>query len=323
MNKPKKERMETCLVTGGAGFIGSHLCEKLLNSGYRVLCMDNFITGRKENIQPLFSNPHFQFLYHDVIKPTDLKEGVHYIFHFASPASPVHYQWYPLETALVNSTGTKNLLDVTLGGPTKFLLASTSEVYGDPLVHPQKENYWGNVNTVGPRSCYDESKRLAETLTTIYHQEFGCDVTIVRIFNTYGPRMKKDDGRVVSNFICQAIQNLPLTVYGDGKQTRSLCYIDDLIEGIIKVMFSKTTSGEVFNLGNPHEVTIGELATLIKQFTHSKSEITYYPLPQDDPKQRNPDIQKIQKRLSWSPKVSLEKGLTQTIQWFQENQRVN
>jgi nucleoside-diphosphate-sugar epimerase len=232
----------------------------------------------------------------------------------------VHYQWYPLETALVNSTGTKNLLDVTLGGPTKFLLASTSEVYGDPLVHPQKESYWGNVNTVGPRSCYDESKRLAETLTTIYHQEFGCDVAIVRIFNTYGPRMKKDDGRVVSNFICQAIRNLPLTVYGDGKQTRSLCYVDDLIEGITHVMFSKTTSGEVFNLGNPHEVTIGELAIVIKGLTRSKSEISYHPLPQDDPKQRNPDIQKIGDQLGWAPKISLEKGLSQTIDWFQKNQ---
>ncbi|HEX9756171.1 MAG TPA: UDP-glucuronic acid decarboxylase family protein [Nitrospiria bacterium] len=312
--------METCLVTGGAGFIGSHLCEKLLGKGYHVLCMDNFITGRKENIQPLFSNPHFKFLHHDVIQSIELKEEVHYIFHFASPASPVHYQWYPLETALVNSTGTKNLLDVTLGGPTKFLLASTSEVYGDPLVHPQKESYWGNVNTVGPRSCYDESKRLAETLTTIYHQEFGCDVAIVRIFNTYGPRMKKDDGRVVSNFICQAIRNLPLTVYGDGKQTRSLCYVDDLIEGITHVMFSKTTSGEVFNLGNPHEVTIGELAIVIKGLTRSKSEISYHPLPQDDPKQRNPDIQKIGDQLGWAPKISLEKGLSQTIDWFQKNQ---
>jgi nucleoside-diphosphate-sugar epimerase len=282
--------------------------------------MDNFITGRKENIQPLFSNPHFKFLHHDVIQSIELKEEVHYIFHFASPASPVHYQWYPLETALVNSTGTKNLLDVTLGGPTKFVLASTSEVYGDPLVHPQKESYWGNVNTVGPRSCYDESKRLAETLTTIYHQEFGCDVAIVRIFNTYGPRMKKDDGRVVSNFICQAIRNLPLTVYGDGKQTRSLCYVDDLIEGITHVMFSKTTSGEVFNLGNPHEVTIGELAIVIKGLTRSKSEISYHPLPQDDPKQRNPDIQKIGDQLGWAPKISLEKGLSQTIDWFQKNQ---
>lgn len=311
--------MKTCLVTGGAGFIGSHLCEKLLVSGYRVLCMDNFITGRKENIQTLFSKPNFRFIFHDVIQPLQLDEEVHYIFHFASPASPIHYQWYPLETALVNSTGTKNLLDITLGGPTKFLLASTSEIYGDPLVHPQKENYWGNVNTVGPRSCYDESKRLAETLTNIFHQEFGCDVAIIRIFNTYGPRMKKDDGRVVSNFTMQALQHLPMTVYGDGKQTRSLCYIDDLVEGITKVMFSPTTSGEVFNLGNPHEVTIGELAQLIKKLTQSKSEIIYYPLPEDDPKQRNPDIQKIQERLKWTPLVHLEKGLSKTIDWFQSN----
>lgn len=308
--------MKTCVVTGGAGFIGSHLCRALLDAHFRVICVDNFITGRKENIQPLFAQKEFRFLHHDVIHPLDPGEEVHYIFHFASPASPIFYQWYPLETALVNSTGTKNLLDLTLRGDTKFLLASTSEVYGDPMVHPQGESYWGHVNPVGVRSCYDESKRLAETLTTIYHREFGCDVVVVRIFNTYGPRMRKDDGRVVSNFITQSLTSLPLTVYGKGTQTRSLCYIDDMVDGILKVMFSQTTSGEVFNLGNPQEVTILELATLIKKLTHSASEILFSPLPEDDPQQRCPSIEKAQKALSWKPRVSLEEGLSHTIEWF-------
>ncbi|MEW6410119.1 MAG: UDP-glucuronic acid decarboxylase family protein [Nitrospirota bacterium] len=308
--------METCLVTGGAGFIGSHLCERLLKDGYRVICVDNFLTGRKENLSMLFKNKNFIFLYHDVIQPIELKEEINYIFHFASPASPVFYQWYPLETALVNSTGTKNLLDLTLKGKTKFLLASTSEVYGDPLFHPQSENYWGNVNPVGLRSCYDESKRLAETLTTIYHREFGCDVTIVRIFNTYGPRMRRDDGRVISNFITQSIEGLPLTVYGNGKQTRSLCYIDDMIDGIVKVMFSDNTSGGIFNLGNPEETTIIELAGLIKKLTKSKSEVIFYPAPVDDPQKRCPDISKAKKHIDWYPKVSLQEGLEHTIRWF-------
>lgn len=308
--------METCLVTGGAGFIGSHLCERLLKEGYRVICVDNFLTGRKENLRALFKNKNFVFLYHDVIQPIELKGEINYIFHFASPASPVFYQWYPLETALVNSIGTKNLLDLTLKGKTKFLLASTSEVYGDPLVHPQKEDYWGNVNPAGLRSCYDESKRLAETLTTIYHREFGCDVTIVRIFNTYGPRMRRDDGRVISNFITQSIEGLPITVYGDGKQTRSLCYIDDMIDGIVKVMFSDNTSGGIFNLGNPQETTIIELAGLIKEITQSRSEIIFYPAPADDPQKRCPDISRVKAHIDWYPKVSLQEGLEYTIRWF-------
>ncbi len=308
--------MRCCLVTGGAGFIGSHLCERLLRDGYQVICVDNLLTGRKENIQPLFQQEGFEFVHHDIIHPLERRERVEYIFHLASPASPVHYQWYPLETALVNSAGTKNLLDLTLRDHVKFLLASTSEVYGDPLVHPQPEGYWGNVNPTGARSCYDESKRMAEALTMIYRREFGCDTVIARIFNTYGPRMRRDDGRVVSNFMNQALHQAPVTIYGDGKQTRSLCYVDDMIEGLLKVMFSPATSGQIFNLGNPHEVTMLDLATRIKALVRSSSPFVFSPLPEDDPKQRNPDIRKVQHAVGWTPQVSLEDGLARTLEWF-------
>lgn len=308
--------MQRCLVTGGAGLIGSHLCERLLRDGYGVICVDNLLTGRKENIQPFFQYEGFEFVSHDVIHPLDPPVRADYIFHLASPASPVHYQRYPLETALVNSVGTKHVLNLARRKDVKFLLASTSEVYGDPLVHPQPEGYWGNVNTTGVRSCYDESKRMAETLTMIYHRTFGCDTVIARIFNTYGPRMRRDDGRVVSNFITQALRQAPITIYGDGRQTRSLCYVDDMVEGLLKVMFSPVTSGQIFNLGNPHEVTMLDLATRITTLARSSSPCVFSPLPEDDPKQRNPDIRKVQHTIGWTPQVSLEDGLTRTLEWF-------
>lgn len=310
------------LVTGAAGFIGSHLCERLLKDGYRVIGLDNFITGRKENLKSLYDFAQFRFLHHDITEPIELAEEVSHIFHLASPASPVYYQWYPLQTALVNSVGTKNLLDLTLSGNTKFLLASTSEVYGDPEVHPQVESYWGNVNPTGFRSCYDEGKRFAESLSAIYAREFGSDVVIARIFNTYGPKMRKDDGRVISNFVTQALENEPITVYGTGRQTRSLCYVADMIDGLTTVMFGQTASCEVFNLGNPHEVTMRELAEAIKELTGSSSKIVLLPLPEDDPKRRKPDITKVSERLGWSPRVPLKEGLRQTIAWFKQHTAV-
>jgi nucleoside-diphosphate-sugar epimerase len=307
------------LVTGGAGFIGSHLCERLLKDGHRVIALDNFITGRKENLKPLYDYDQFRFIHHDITEPIELQEAVSHIFHLASPASPVYYQWYPLQTALVNSVGTKNLLDLTLAGNTKFLLASTSEVYGDPGVHPQVESYWGNVNPTGFRSCYDEGKRFAESLSAIYAREFGSDVVIARIFNTYGPKMRKDDGRVISNFVSQALEDEPITVYGSGRQTRSLCYVDDMIDGLLTVMFGATQSCEVFNLGNPDELTMRQLAEVIKELTGSHSKIVYKPLPEDDPSRRKPDIGKVYERLGWRPKVALRNGLARTIEWFQQN----
>jgi nucleoside-diphosphate-sugar epimerase len=315
------ETKGSVLVTGGAGFIGSHLCERLLKNGYRVIGLDNFITGRKENLKPLYSSKRFRFIHHDITKPVELQEDVSHIFHLASPASPVYYQWYPLQTALVLSMGTKNLLDLTLAGNTRFLLASTSEVYGDPDVHPQVESYWGNVNPTGFRSCYDEGKRFAESLSAIYAREFGSDVVITRLFNTYGPNMRKDDGRVISNFVTQALEGEPLTVYGTGHQTRSLCYIDDMITGLMTVMFGETGSCEVFNLGNPHEVTMLELAETIKAVTGSKSKIVFKPLPEDDPRRRKPDITKVKELLGWQPKVLLKDGLAKTIAWFGQNSK--
>jgi len=311
------------LVTGGAGFIGSHLCERLLADGHRVIALDNFITGRKENLKPLYDYERFRFIHHDITERLELNEDVSHIFHLASPASPVYYQWYPLQTALVNSVGTKNLLDLTLGGNTKFLLASTSEVYGDPDVHPQVESYWGNVNPTGFRSCYDEGKRFAESLSAIYAREFGSDVVITRIFNTYGPKMRKDDGRVISNFVTQALDEEPITVYGTGRQTRSLCYVSDMIDGLMTIMFGETESCEVFNLGNPHEVTMRQLAETIKELTGSSSKIVCKPLPEDDPRRRKPDITKICDRLGWRPNVALKDGLAQTIEWFQQRSTVS
>jgi len=309
--------MKTVLITGGAGFIGSHLCEFLLNSGYKVIAMDNLATGNINNIQHLRSNKNFVLIHHDVSNHIVVNEPLDFVLHFASPASPVDYQKIPIQTLKVGSLGTHNTLGLALAKKAKYLLASTSEVYGDPLVNPQPENYLGNVNPVGVRGCYDESKRFAEALTMAYHRIHKIDTKIVRIFNTYGERMRKDDGRVVPNFINQALKNKPITVYGDGKQTRSFCYIADLIEGIYKLMMSNIN--EPVNIGNPEEHTILEFAELIKELTKSKSKIVFKPLPTDDPHVRCPDIAKAKKELKWKPRVSLEEGLRKTIEWFKSS----
>ena len=306
--------MPTVLVTGGAGFIGSHLCERFLKEGNRVICMDNLITGKEENISHLSNNPDFKFIQHDVSKYVDIEEDLDFILHFASPASPIDYQLYPIQTLKVGSLGTHNTLGLAKAKGARFLLASTSEIYGDPLVSPQKEDYWGNVNCVGPRGVYDESKRFAEAITLAYHRTHKIDTKIVRIFNTHGPRMRKDDGRAVPNFINQALKGEPLTVFGDGSQTRSFCYVSDLIDGIYKLMLSNTN--EPVNIGNPRELSILESAKLILSLTRSRSQIIYKDLPVDDPKVRRPDITKARKELSWQPKVSLEEGLKKTIEWF-------
>ncbi len=307
------------LVTGGAGFLGSHLCEYLLERGYHVICLDNFLTGSEKNIEHLLKNKNFKYIKADVSRPFTLLpfHSFTFLFHLASPASPVDYQNHPEETALTNSVGTYNLLKLAVKNKAKFLLASTSEIYGDPLEHPQKESYWGNVNTFGVRSCYDEAKRFAETLVYIFIHKYNLDARVIRIFNTYGPRMQKDDGRVVSNFINQALSGEPLTVYGKGEQTRSFCYVSDLIEGIYKAMLEKNTNGEVFNLGNPGEYTVMELANKIRKLTGSKSKIVYKPLPKDDPTKRRPDISKAKEVLNWEPKVSLDEGLQKTIEYYQ------
>ena len=304
------------LVTGGAGFMGSHLCESVLNKGYDVLCLDNLCTGNKKNIQHLLNNSKFKFIQHDVTKPIDLK--VDFIFHLASPASPVDYQKLPVETSMANSIGTYNMLELARKNNARFLLASTSEVYGDPIEHPQKENYWGNVNPFGVRSCYDESKRFAEALAMSFHRKYNLDVRIARIFNTYGPRMRLDDGRVIPNFIVQAISKRPLTVYGDGKQTRSFCFISDMVEGLMKFMFADGLSGEVINLGSMDEREVIEVAKVLKKMISSESEIVFKPLPENDPAKRKPDITKAKKLLNWETKVDLKTGLTKTIEWFRE-----
>lgn len=314
--------MQKVLVTGGAGFIGSHLCDWLIDNNYQVNCLDNLITGSLENIKHLNTNKNFKFIQADI---ATYKEGTpevdfDYIFHLASPASPIDYQEYPEETLLTNSIGTVNVLNLAKRNPkTKVLIASTSEIYGDPKQHPQKESYWGNVNSFGPRSCYDESKRFAEAASYVFFKKYNLNVRIVRIFNTYGPRMQKDDGRVISNFINQAIKGQHLTVYGKGDQTRSFCFVSDMVFGITKAMFSQGTKGEVFNLGNPDEYTILQLSEKIKQMTHSKSEVSYKNLPEDDPQQRQPDISKAKKVLGWEPKVSLEDGLEETIRYYKSN----
>lgn len=313
--------METALVAGGAGFIGSHLCKRLLEKNIKVICVDNFITSDKKNIERFLNNSNFSFVEHDVTNNLEIKEKVDYVFHLASPASPNKnskrsYINFPLETLLVNSIGTKNLLDFAKKNDAKFLYTSSSEVYGDPLISPQKEEYFGNVNPNGIRSVYDEGKRFGEAITMTYFRKFKLDTRIIRIFNTFGPFMQIDDGRVVSNFINQAIQEKPLTVYGKGTQTRSFCYVDDMVEGIMASMFSDKSSGEVFNLGNPNEKTILEIAELINKLTNSSSKIKFEELPQDDPKVRNPDISKANKFLDWKPKISLEEGLRRTIEYF-------
>ena len=308
--------MSKVLVTGGAGFIGSHLCDYLLKEGLEVICLDNLLTGSERNIKHLLDNSKFKFIKADVMEPVNLE--VDCIFHLASPASPIDYQNHSEETLLVNSEGTLNMLKLALKNKAKILVASTSEIYGDPKEHPQKETYWGNVNSFGPRSCYDESKRFGEAATYVYINNHGVDARIVRIFNTYGPRMQKDDGRVVSNFINQAIEGNPLTVYGKGEQTRSFCYVSDLVEGIYKAMFTEGTRGEVINLGNPDEYKIIDLAEKIKKLTNSNSEIIFKDLPPDDPTQRQPDISKAKNLLSWEPKVKVDEGLQKTIEYYKD-----
>jgi dTDP-glucose 4,6-dehydratase len=304
------------LVTGGAGFLGSHLCDRLLAEGHNVLAMDNLITGTIDNIAHLAGNPHFHFIDHNVTNYIYIKGPLDAILHFASPASPVDYLELPIQTLKVGSLGTHNALGLALGKGARFLLASTSEVYGDPLVHPQREDYWGNVNPIGLRGVYDEAKRFGEAMTMAYHRSHGVDTRIVRIFNTYGARMRLDDGRVVPNFIAQALREEPLTVYGDGSQTRSFCYVSDLIDGIYRLLMSNEV--EPVNIGNPTELTILEFAQRINAITGNPGGIRFEPLPKDDPKQRKPDISKAQRILGWAPKVSLQEGLTQTIAYFRE-----
>jgi UDP-glucuronate decarboxylase len=311
----KENMMKRVLVTGGAGFIGSHLCEYLLEKENEVIALDNLFTGRKKNIYHLLNNPKFEFIRHDVVQPILLE--VDEIYHFACPASPVHYQYNPVKTTKTSVMGTINMLGLAKRIKAPVMLASTSEVYGDPLEHPQKESYWGNVNTLGPRACYDEGKRVAETLMMDYHRQNNVDIRIVRIFNTYGPRMHPNDGRVVSNFIVQALQNKQITVFGEGRQTRSFQYIDDLLRGVTAFMAKENFIGPV-NMGNPVEFTIMELAEKIIEMTGSKSEIVYKPLPEDDPVRRKPDISLAREELSWEPVIGLEEGLAKTIEYFDE-----
>jgi UDP-glucuronate decarboxylase len=302
------------LVTGGAGFIGSHLIDRLMKEQHEVLCLDNFYTGTKRNIRQWIGHPNFELIRHDVTEPIRLE--VDQIYHLACPASPVHYQYNPIKTTKVNFLGTLNMLGLAKRVKAKFLLASTSEVYGDPDVHPQPEDYRGNVNTIGIRSCYDEGKRIAETLSFDYHREHNVDIHVARIFNTYGPRMLENDGRVVSNFISQSLRGNPLTVYGDGSQTRSFCYVENLVDGLIKLMESDRTGP--INLGNPEEYTILELAQKIRDRMNPHQEIIFKPLPQDDPRQRKPDITKAESWLNWHPNIPLEEGLTRTIAEFKQ-----
>ncbi len=306
------------LITGAAGFIGSHLCERFLKEGFQVIGMDNFITGSPDNIAHLFGHPKFKFIYYNVINYIYLEGPVDLVLHFACPASPVDYLSHPIHTMKVDSLGTLNTLGLAKLKRARYVFASTSEVYGDPTIHPQPETYWGYVNPVGPRSVYDESKRFSEAMCMAYHREHSIDVRIARIFNTYGPRMRINDGRVIPNFITQALKGEPLTVYGDGKQTRSFCYIDDLVEGIFRLSTEDGLSGQIVNLGNPQEVSIIDVAKLILELTGSSSKIVFRSLPADDPKRRCPDIKKAKELLSWEPKVSLKDGLKITINWFKQ-----
>ncbi|RMD81886.1 MAG: SDR family oxidoreductase [Candidatus Dadabacteria bacterium] len=306
--------MARVLVTGGAGFIGSHLCERFLSEGHEVICVDNLLTGDRDNIAHLFENPKFTFLQQDITNYIYVSGKLDAILHFASPASPVDYLELPIQTLKVGSLGTHKALGLAKEKRARILVASTSEVYGDPLVHPQNESYWGNVNPVGPRGVYDEAKRFLEAMTMAYMRTHGVETRIARIFNTYGPRMRMRDGRVVPNFICQALRNEPLTVYGDGSQTRSFCYVDDLVEGLTRLLWSDEKMPT--NLGNPAEMTILDFASKIKELSGSSSPIEYRELPVDDPKVRQPDITKARKVLGWEPKVSLDDGLRKTIEWF-------
>jgi UDP-glucuronate decarboxylase len=305
--------MKRILVTGGGGFLGSHLCERLLGLGHEVICLDNFFTGTKENLLPLLKNPYFEIIRHDVTVPLHLETDQ--VYNMACPASPVHYQKDPVETIKTCVHGSINMLGLARRTGARILQASTSEVYGDPDVHPQPEEYWGNVNPLGIRSCYDEGKRCAESLFFSYHRQYGTDIRVARLFNTYGPRMHPNDGRVVSNFIVQALRGEDLTIYGEGQQTRSFCYIDDLLDGLIAFMDQDQTTGPL-NLGNPVEATMLELAEAVIRLTGSKSQLVFRPLPPDDPKQRCPDISKARAVLGWNPKVALEDGLKETIAYF-------
>jgi len=302
------------LITGGAGFLGSHLTDRLMQAGEEVICLDNYFTGRKANISNWIGHPNFELIRHDVTEPIKLE--VDRIWHLACPASPIHYQFNPIKTAKTSFLGTYNMLGLARRVGARFLLASTSEVYGDPEIHPQPEDYRGSVNTIGIRSCYDEGKRIAETLCFDYQRMHGTEIRVMRIFNTYGPRMLPDDGRVVSNFIIQALQGKSLTLYGDGKQTRSFCYVDDLIEGMIRLMNGNKTGP--INIGNPNEFTIRQLAELVRERINPSLEIIHKPLPQDDPLQRQPVIDLARQELNWEPEISLEEGLQPTIDWFQK-----
>jgi dTDP-glucose 4,6-dehydratase len=315
IKQPSKTK-PVSVVTGAAGFLGSHLTDYLLEKGHRVIGIDNFVTGAVENIDHLSGNQDFRFIQQDVTEFIFLHDEVDYVWHFASPASPIDYLELPIQTLKVGSLGTHKALGLAKHKGARFLLASTSEIYGDPLVHPQTEEYWGNVNTIGPRGCYDEAKRFAEALAMAYFREHKVETRIVRIFNTYGPRMRMNDGRVVPAFVSQALAGKPMTVFGDGSQTRSFCYCSDLIEGIFRLMMSGTE--QPVNIGNPREMTMIQFAEAIKKIVGSRSKIVFKPLPQDDPKQRKPDITRARKLLKWEPKVSLEEGLENTISYFQE-----
>lgn len=306
--------MSRILVAGGAGFLGSHLCDRLIKEGENVLCVDNLETGSKENIAHLTSHPHFDFIHHDICIP--LNEEVDQIYNLACPASPIHYQHDPVKTTKTSIYGAINLLDLAKSVNAKIFQASTSEVYGDPIEHPQTESYWGNVNPVGPRSCYDEGKRCAETLFFDYHRQYNLDIKVVRIFNTYGPRMHPNDGRVVSNFIVQALQGKDISIYGNGQQSRSFCFVDDLIDGFLRMMKSHDGITGPINIGNPSEFNMLELAELVIKLTDSKSKLIFLPLPTDDPRQRQPDITLAQQKLSWEPTITLENGLKETIKYF-------
>lgn len=309
--------MKNVLITGAAGFIGSHLCDRFINEGFYVIGVDNFLTGSSGNIKHLFENEKFKFIEQDVTKSLSISENIDVVLHFACPASPVDYLKYPIDTLKVDSIGTFNTLDLAKENNARYIFASTSEIYGDPDIHPQVEDYWGNVNPIGPRSVYDEPKRFSESLSMAYYREYNLDVRIIRIFNTYGPRMKLNDGRVVPNFISQALKGKDLTIYGDGSQTRSFCYVEDLVEGIFRVFTKDNIGGEVINLGNPDEYKIIDFARIIIEKINSKSDITYKPLPEDDPKRRRPDISKSKKIIGWEPQFTLDEGLEKSIEYFQ------
>ena len=314
--------MKRILVTGGAGFIGSHLCVRLLNEGCQVVCLDNFLTGSPKNIQHLTANPNFQMAEQDITTPYCPDGPIDEIYNLACPASPIHYQYNPIKTLKTNVLDAINMLDLAIKKRSKLLQASTSEVYGDPAVHPQPETYWGNVNPIGPRSCYDEGKRCAETLCMDYYRQYRIPIKIVRIFNTYGPNMCLNDGRVISNFTIQALMNQDITVYGDGSQTRSFLYIDDLVEGLVRTMATDDDFTGPVNLGNPREFTIRQLATLVLEITRSKASVILKPLPADDPQRRKPDITTAQENLGWSPTILLEQGLVKMMKYFKEELKI-